>query len=916
MKRKLLLTAVLMLALVLLFPASLFAVPTAPGNLTATIVSATQVDLTWQDNATDEKEFRVERASDAAFTAGLRTFKGKASAGTGGLVSLSDNSATAGQTFFYRVFAVDNAGVSSAASNTAQVSLLIPAAPSNLVAGATGPNRVELTWVDNATNETSYDVDRSTDPNFGVRVSVEFLPPNTTSYIDITVQPRTTYFYRVQAVNAVGDSPLSNVVTVTTPDPAAVPATPTGLSARIVSATRVDLTWTDVATTETGYHIEKAADAIFPANATTHVPLPANSTSYSDTAVAAGQTLFYRVHAVNASGDSANSNVVQVALIAPSAPTGLVATAAGPGQVDLAWTDNSANESGFRIERATDGVTFSAVGTTGPNVTASSDTLVSPSTAYTYRVVAFNGVGNSAASSTTSVTTAATTVVPAAPTSLTATAASATQVNLTWTDNANNESGFRIERATDAAFTAGLAQKTAGANMTAFSDTTVAASTAYFYRVFAVNAIGSSAASNVATVTTPAAPPPPPAGGIALPPPPASAPVPVTVTLNGLSGPAPLTVDSAGSAQATVQLSNAAGNVSVQILSGTKILDKDGKPLATMSGVVVAAAPASPAGTALLASYDFGPDGATFAPAITITMKYDPAKLPAGVADSELFIAFWDGAKWTALESTVDAAADTVSARATHFTVFGLMGKLPAPPPPPPAAQSAPSVKIVSPAAGAQLPPGNIMVNIETANFQIIPPGQPKAAGQGHVHYYLDVEIPTTPGKPAVSAAGTYKAAPGTSVTWENVSPGSHTLGVQLVNNDHTPLEPPVTATVTVSVVAPPPSPTPAPTPEPTSTPMPSPAPTPAPSPAPAPLPSPTPAPSPVVTPSPVPSPAPAPAPTPVPAPSPSPVPAPAAPETPQPAAVNWGLIGGIIAAVIVVGVSTYFGIRQRRRAS
>ncbi|MBI4295754.1 MAG: DUF4399 domain-containing protein [Chloroflexi bacterium] len=118
------------------------------------------------------------------------------------------------------------------------------------------------------------------------------------------------------------------------------------------------------------------------------------------------------------------------------------------------------------------------------------------------------------------------------------------------------------------------------------------------------------------------------------------------------------------------------------------------------------------------------------------------------------------------------------------------------------AAAAVPSVKIISPSAGATIPAGNVTVSIEVSNFKVVPLGGANAPGEGHIHYYMDVEIPTAAGQPAVSAAGTYKAVPNTSATWENVAAGSHTFGVQLVNSNHTPLGPPVTAKVTVSVAA------------------------------------------------------------------------------------------------------------------
>ena len=90
---------------------------------------------------------------------------------------------------------------------------------------------------------------------------------------------------------------------------------------------------------------------------------------------------------------------------------------------------------------------------------------------------------------------------PAAPTNLTAAAPVCNQVNLGWTDNANNEDGFKIDRSTDGTNFSQLT--TVGANVTSYSDTTVAATTQYWYKVKAYNGGGDSAYSNTATVTTP-----------------------------------------------------------------------------------------------------------------------------------------------------------------------------------------------------------------------------------------------------------------------------------------------------------------------------------------------------------------------------------------------------------------------------
>ncbi len=94
----------------------------------------------------------------------------------------------------------------------------------------------------------------------------------------------------------------------------------------------------------------------------------------------------------------------------PAAPSALTATAASSSQINLAWKDNSVDEDGFKIERSTDGVTFSALTTTAPNATSYSDLSGLPNTRYTYRVRAYNAAGSSALAGPVSATTLAGTV--------------------------------------------------------------------------------------------------------------------------------------------------------------------------------------------------------------------------------------------------------------------------------------------------------------------------------------------------------------------------------------------------------------------------------------------------------------------------------------------------------------------------
>jgi hypothetical protein len=187
---------------------------------------------------------------------------------------------------------------------------------------------------------------------------------------------------------------------------------------------------------------------------------------------------------------------------APAAPSDLaVSPATSATQLTLTWTDNSVNETGFKLERSPNGSTGWALITTVPaNLTTYTNTGLTPATPYFYRLSATNADGDSAVSATTTGTTLD--VAPAAPTTLTISpVTSATELTLNWADNSTNETGFQVERSATGSGGWSLISTTA-ANTVTYTNTGLSPSTPYFYRVRAVNGVGNSAYTNTANATT------------------------------------------------------------------------------------------------------------------------------------------------------------------------------------------------------------------------------------------------------------------------------------------------------------------------------------------------------------------------------------------------------------------------------
>ncbi len=373
--------------------------PDAPAELAATVTGPYSADLSWTDASSNESTFRLERK---VFPAGSWTEVGTTGVNT---TSAADGGLTPATTYAYRLRACNDVGCSPYSNEaTATTPDIPPTEPSNLAANATGPTNVDLSWTDESTNEDLFRVERR-EGAAGSWTEVGTPTANSNGFSDGGLTPTTEYFYRVRACNTSGCSPYSGEASATTTQ--ALPSAPTGLTASLVPLNTVDLGWTDTSGDESYFKVERKQGAAGSWGEIT--TRPANSTSHSDAGLGFGTTYFYRVSACNTGGCSAPSNQAGATTSEsiPNAPTGLIPTVTGSTTVEVAWTDASGNETGFRVERDEAGAgTFAFSSNLPANSTSFSDSGLTPNTLYSYRVFAFNASGE-AVSTTESVTTSA-----------------------------------------------------------------------------------------------------------------------------------------------------------------------------------------------------------------------------------------------------------------------------------------------------------------------------------------------------------------------------------------------------------------------------------------------------------------------------------------------------------------------------
>jgi chitodextrinase len=335
----------------------------------------------------------------------------------------------------------------------------------------------------------------------------------------------TTGTYRATAAVSSGAPWVMQLVAFRgAPTDALPPSAPGVLSATAATSAQINLSWGAASDNlgVTGYLIERCVGG--GCSNFTQIAAPAGTgTTFSDSGLAPSTSYSYRVRATDGAGNlGPYSNISGATTLPdstpPTAPASLSASAFSSTRVDLSWsaaTDNI-GVTGYLVERCQGAgcSIFTQIAGLAGGVVSFSDTGVTAGNTYSYRVRATDLAGNTGGYSpvATATTPVPDTTPPGAPATLSATAVSNSQVNLSWSAAIDNVgvTGYLIERCQGAGcstFTQIAAPPGTG---TTYGDAGLNASTSYSYRVRATDAAGNLGPySPVASATTLATPPVP-----------------------------------------------------------------------------------------------------------------------------------------------------------------------------------------------------------------------------------------------------------------------------------------------------------------------------------------------------------------------------------------------------------------------
>lgn len=460
-------------------------IPPAPVSSAASAVTETGFTANW-NAATGASKYLLDVSTVNTFASFVTGYNGK---DVGNVTTYALSGLTANTTYYYRVRSFNASGTSGNSGTIAIIGL-----PTSGAATAKSESGFTANWTAVA-GATKYYLDVSTAIDFSSFIGGYNNRDvgDVATYAVSGLSANTTYYYRLRANNADGTSGNSGSITVLTAPPVVVAATATSITPTYFTAN-----W-GASAGAAGYYLDVATDNAFTDFLTGFENKDVgNVTTYLISGIERGTSYYYRLRSYNASAASSSSNIIAILaspLASPATDIMQTSLTANWGAVSgaIKYYFDLSTDPAFGIGTFVAGYQNRDVG----NVSSVNIPGLIKNTDYYYRVRAYDGSTTSDNSNFIAVRT-----LPDAPTALAATTVTQSEFNANWIIPGGSAPGYRLDVASDIAFTNILAafNNLATGNVLTYQVTGLTPGGTYYFRVRAQNSWGASDNSNIITV--------------------------------------------------------------------------------------------------------------------------------------------------------------------------------------------------------------------------------------------------------------------------------------------------------------------------------------------------------------------------------------------------------------------------------